>query len=102
MPVGGRAMAIRALGLSLLALSVACQTAGPSSGGGAASGAATSGAPSEQVVRLPSPEPPTLDPGLATDGHSIDIISQIFEGLVTFDDAGAVSGAQAQGWRVSD
>ncbi len=58
--------------------------------------------PTEQVIRLPTIEPPSLDPGLATDATSIDIIVQLFEGLVGFDDQGTVYGVQAQGWQVSD
>ena len=83
--------------LALLALSIACQS-------GSAPNASRASQPGtgEQVVRLPSPEPPTLDPGLATDGHSVDVITQLFEGLVAFDDQGNVSGVEAQGWQVSD
>src|SRR5438067_12220915 len=44
--------------------------------------------PSGQEVRLPSIEPPTLDPGLAADGASIDIITQLFDALVVYDPAG--------------
>jgi oligopeptide transport system substrate-binding protein len=80
--------------VALLALSLACQANQPSGQGNTA--------PREQVVRLPSPEPPTLDPGLATDGHSIDPIYQLFEGLVGYDEQGNVSGVQAQGWQVSE
>ena len=83
------------LALHMLTLT-ACQ------GGARDAARGPSGAPSEQVVRLPSPEPPTLDPGLATDGHSIDVIAQLFDGLVDFDDQGTVFGVQAQGWQVSD
>jgi oligopeptide transport system substrate-binding protein len=88
---------VRSTALALLVLGVACQggsTAGRSSPSQSGAG--------EQVVRLPSPEPPTLDPGLATDGHSVDVINQLFEGLVAFDDQGNVSGVQAQGWQASD
>jgi oligopeptide transport system substrate-binding protein len=85
------------LGLALCVLVLACQ------GGGAPSGQrGGSNAPSEQVVRLPTIEPPSLDPGLATDGTSIDVIVQMFEGLVNFDDQGTVFGVQAQAWQVSE
>src|SRR5712692_8389551 len=60
------------------------------------------GQPSEQVLRLPTIEPPTLDPGIANDVPSVDLIYQLFEGLVGADDQGNVSGLQAQGWQVSD
>lgn len=62
----------------------------------------SAGAPSEQVVRLPSLEPPTIDPGLASDGTSIDVIYQLFDGLVAYDDQGNLSGVHAQGWQVSE
>jgi ABC-type transport system substrate-binding protein len=55
----------------------------------------------EQTLRLPIIEPPTIDPGLATDTVSIDIIAQIFEGLVGFDDKGAIAGLGAEKWDVS-
>jgi oligopeptide transport system substrate-binding protein len=55
----------------------------------------------EQVIRLPAAEPPTLDPGLATDVPSIDIINAIFEGLVTFDDQGTIFGVGAEKWDIS-
>jgi len=55
----------------------------------------------EQTLRLPIIEPPTIDPGLATDTVSIDIIAQIFEGLVGFDDKGAIVGLGAEKWDVS-
>jgi oligopeptide transport system substrate-binding protein len=54
-----------------------------------------------QEVRLPSIEPPTLDPGLAEDVASIDIISQLFDGLVAFDEAGAATPVGAETWNVS-
>ena len=57
------------------------------------------GAASE--VRLPSIEPPTLDPGLAEDSASIDIISQMFDGLVAYDANGGVSGVGAESWTIS-
>src|SRR4051812_19666658 len=62
-------------------------------------GALQQGAASE--VRLPSIEPPTLDPGLAEDSASIDIITQMFDGLVAFDAYGGVSGVGAESWTVS-
>ncbi|MCC7369347.1 MAG: peptide ABC transporter substrate-binding protein [Chloroflexi bacterium] len=52
-------------------------------------------------VRLPSIEPPTLDPGLAEDSASIDIIAQLFDGLVAYDAYGGVSGVGAESWQIS-
>ncbi|HEY7067947.1 MAG TPA: peptide ABC transporter substrate-binding protein [Chloroflexota bacterium] len=83
--------------LALLVVGAACQ------GGGQESGQRSSaGAPKEQVVRLPTTEPPTLDPGLAADATSIDVISQLFEGLVMFDDQGTIHPVEAQAWQVSE
>src|SRR5215210_1025440 len=56
----------------------------------------------EQRLRMPITEPPTLDPGLATDSVSIDVISQIFEGLLGFDDQGTVIPLGAERWAVSE
>jgi oligopeptide transport system substrate-binding protein len=53
------------------------------------------------AFRLPIAEPPTLDPGLASDAASMDVIVQVFEGLVTFDDKGTISGLGAEKWEVS-
>ena len=71
-------------------------------------GAATRGGPAiparqagTQTVRLPSLEPPTLDPGLAEEIASIDVISQLFEPLLAFDDSGTATGLGAQSWTVS-
>ncbi|HEY8475446.1 MAG TPA: ABC transporter substrate-binding protein [Chloroflexota bacterium] len=55
----------------------------------------------EQVIRIPSIEPPTLDPGLATDEPSLNIIAQLFEGLVTFDEQGNIRGVHAERWEPS-
>ena len=42
--------------------------------------------PREQILRLPLTEPPTIDPGLAEDGASVEVVSQLFEALVGFDE----------------
>lgn len=56
----------------------------------------------EQRLRMPITEPPTLDPGLATDSVSIDVISQIFEGLLGFDDRGTIVPLGAERWTMSE
>ena len=89
----------RVLTLVALAFAVACQSSGQQSGPSAAS---TSSAPTEQVIRIPITEPPTIDPGLATDANSVDIILPIFEGLVSVDDAGNVAGVHAERWQIAD
>ena len=55
----------------------------------------------EQAIRIPLAEPPTLDPGLAEDVVSIEVIVQLFEGLVTYDEQGNLSGLGAEKWEIS-
>ena len=52
-------------------------------------------------VRLPAIEPPTLDPGLAQDLGSLDIITQVFDGLVALDGSGNPAGVGASSWTIS-
>jgi oligopeptide transport system substrate-binding protein len=88
---------------ALVAVSVfalACQGGSQQSRQGG--GHSSDGAPREQDVRLPTTEPPTLDPGLANDVTSVDLIYQLFEGLVGVDDQGAPYGLQAERWQVSE
>jgi oligopeptide transport system substrate-binding protein len=54
-----------------------------------------------QEVHLPSIEPPTMDPGLAQDLASIEIISQVFDGLVALDASGNPAGLGASSWTIS-
>jgi oligopeptide transport system substrate-binding protein len=54
-----------------------------------------------QEVHLPSSEPPTLDPGLAEDAVSVDVIYQMFDGLVFLDKSGGASALGAESWTVS-
>lgn len=63
-------------------------------------------APSNQAaepntIRLPLTEPPTLDPGLATDNVSVEVVKQIFEPLVDFDDNNNVYPVEAESWDIS-
>ena len=58
--------------------------------------------PRVQHLRIPLTEPPTLDPSLATDNASLDVIAQLFEGLIGFDAAGAPVPLGAESWEVSD
>src|SRR5688572_25603183 len=57
--------------------------------------------PREQLFRVASTNPPSLDPGLSTDAISIDVVTNIFEGLVTYDEKGTISGVQAERWEIS-
>ncbi|MGB6606739.1 MAG: peptide ABC transporter substrate-binding protein, partial [Atribacterota bacterium] len=48
-------------------------------------------------------EPPTLDPSLATDTTSVDVVEQLFLGLTDFDDETmAVIPELATSWEVSE
>jgi oligopeptide transport system substrate-binding protein len=53
------------------------------------------------AFRIAATNPPTLDPGLAADAVSVDLITQLFEGLVRFDESGAVAGVHAERWDIS-
>jgi oligopeptide transport system substrate-binding protein len=55
-----------------------------------------------QTLRMPTTEPPTLDPALATDPSSVLVTIQLFEGLVEFDKAGQPKPLGAVGWTISD
>lgn len=46
-------------------------------------------------------EPPTADPGLASDGTSFDVITACFEGLTRYDQNGQIAGAVADSYTVS-
>ncbi|MGE3272345.1 MAG: peptide ABC transporter substrate-binding protein [Chloroflexota bacterium] len=81
-------------GAAGLGIAAADRGAGPSTATSARQGASSE-------VHLPSIEPPTLDPGLAEDSASIDIISQMFDGLVAYDAYGGVSGVGAESWTIS-
>jgi oligopeptide transport system substrate-binding protein len=54
-----------------------------------------------QEVHLPGIEPPTLDPGLAQDLASLDVITQLFDGLVALDSAGGATGVGSEAWTIS-
>lgn len=63
---------------------------------------ATVGAQAEQVLNLVTPsEPPTVDPGLATDNTSGAIVKNVFEGLTAIVD-NAPAPAVAEAWEVSE
>jgi oligopeptide transport system substrate-binding protein len=68
-------------------------------------GLATAGSPGRQAsvqeVHLPNSEPPTLDPGLAEDVPSVEVISQLFDGLVSLDKAGGANALGAESWTIS-
>jgi oligopeptide transport system substrate-binding protein len=55
-----------------------------------------------QTLRMPTTEPPTLDPALATDHASVQISIQLFEGLVELDANGQPSKLGADSWTLGD
>jgi ABC-type transport system substrate-binding protein len=55
------------------------------------------------VLRYPIPGvPTTLDPGKVQDGDTIDIVQQVFEGLVGWSEKNEVEGKLAEKWDVVD
>jgi oligopeptide transport system substrate-binding protein len=74
-------------GLVLMLLLAACQPSGSASPSADGSEAPASEAPAaEQVLRVVlGTEPPTLDPNLATDSESVNVLRQITHPLVYFD-----------------
>src|SRR5439155_507251 len=57
--------------------------------------------PRAPILRLPLTEPMTIDPGLAEDSNSVEIVSQLFEGLVSYDQNGNAIGLGAEQWSTS-
>jgi oligopeptide transport system substrate-binding protein len=55
-----------------------------------------------QSIRMPTTEPPTLDPALATDHSSVEVAIQLFEGLTEIDEAGQPAPLGAERWEVAD
>jgi ABC-type transport system substrate-binding protein len=54
------------------------------------------------VFRYPIPnKPTTMDPGKVQDGDTIDVIQQVYEGLVGWDEKNQVSKRLADSWDVS-
>jgi oligopeptide transport system substrate-binding protein len=86
-------------GLSISAPLAGCSTTGnhASEGGGAAAPAT-----SANTLRQPlTTEPTTLDPALVEDGTTIDLLQNIFEGLVTWDENNRIAPNLAEKWEVS-
>lgn len=51
---------------------------------------------------MPTTEPPTLDPALATDPSSVFVATQLFEGLVEIDAKGQPAPLGAEKWTIGD
>lgn len=57
----------------------------------------------ENVLRYPLPNNPTsLDPAIVQDGDTLDLLQQIYEGLVGWDENNEVVGKVAESWTVSE
>lgn len=57
----------------------------------------------ENVFRYPIPtKPTTLDPALVQDGDTIDLLQQVYEGLVAWGEDNQVKPNLAESWTVSD
>lgn len=46
-------------------------------------------------------EPPEMDPQIATDTIAIQLLNQVYEGLVRYDNKGGYMGGMAESWKVS-
>ena len=55
-----------------------------------------------QTLRMPTTEPPTLDPALATDHASVEVSVQLFEGLTEIDEANQPAPLGAEKWEITD
>jgi oligopeptide transport system substrate-binding protein len=86
--------------LSFLACSVASLLVVGCGQGGFSQRAAQS---QGNVFRYPIPNrPSTLDPGIVQDGDTIDLIQQVYEGLVTWGEDNEVKPLLAERWDVED
>lgn len=57
----------------------------------------------ENVLRYAIPNNPTsLDPGVVQDGDTLDMLQQVYEGLVGWDENNNVVGLVAESWEFSD
>ncbi|MBL8060796.1 MAG: ABC transporter substrate-binding protein [Chthonomonas sp.] len=88
---------------SLLATSaLALLLVGCNSGGGGFSKNAASTQAKVGIFRYPIPTTPTtLDPATVEDGDTIDVLQQVFEGLVAWDENNNVIPMLAEKWEIS-
>ena len=98
-------LSLLAGGLILASTLTGCNTTGKKTGATGASDAASSGedrAPKANVFRYPlSSDPTTLDPGKLEDGTTIDLLQQVYEGLVKWDDKNQLVPNIAEKWDIS-
>jgi oligopeptide transport system substrate-binding protein len=82
---------------ALLITLVAC------SGGGGKGFSARSSEKQSGVLRYPLPTSPTsLDPAKVQDGDTIDVVQQVFEGLVKWGENNAVVPNLAEEWKITE
>jgi ABC-type transport system substrate-binding protein len=55
----------------------------------------------ETVFRYPIPELTQLDPAMVQDGDTIDVLQQVFEGLVAWDESNKAVPNLAESWEIS-
>ena len=98
-------LSLLAGGLILASTLTGCNTTGKKIGATGASDAAASGedrAPKANVFRYPlTSDPTTLDPGKLEDGTTIDLLQQVYEGLVKWDDKNQLVPNIAEKWDIS-
>lgn len=86
--------------LACLALPVLI--AGCSATRSGSAGAAAGSTKSAHVLRYPmTTEPTDLDPALVQDGDTIDLLQNVFEGLVTWDEHSQIAPNLAEKWDIS-
>lgn len=87
-----------------LSLAMAGCTTGPPAGGDKPGGAIGNGGAqtAANVLRQPlTTEPTTLDPAKVEDGTTIDLLQQVFEGLVRWGEDNSITPSLAEKWEVS-
>ncbi len=86
---------------SLLAYSLlfGCNTTGNKGSGGSSSGNSAS---AENVLRYPlTAEPTSFDPARVEDGTTIDLLQQVYEGLVIWNENNEIAPNLAEKWELS-
>ncbi len=111
-----KATGAAAFGALAVLLTAGCNTTGSShnSGGNVKQSSGTNGCAGDASNNEPnialtknalryaiSSEPTTLDPALVRDGTTIDLLQQIYEGLVKWDISNQLKPAMAESWTVS-
>ena len=87
---------VAVVGLAAVLMLSGCTTHNNSAGSGGANSAVGS------ILRYPiTAEPTTLDPGKVEDGTTIDLLQQVFEGLVAWGDDNKIHGNLAEKWEIS-